>query len=146
MRRLRASLGIALVWGLAWLPIGFAVALYASASPSHPSNVVARPVSLPAFVSAWTVWGVLSGAAFALILGLTERRGTVDSLSIVRTVLWGAMGAVSLPLLLVASDLIGTPAGLRGYSWQFPLLILSVSAAMGACCAAATLALARRTT
>jgi hypothetical protein len=102
-------------------------------------------VSIPSFVAAWTAWGVISGALFAVVLALTERRRTVETLSAARTALSGAIGAVSLPLLLTGIDLVRTPPGLLGYSWRFPLLILVGSAAAGAACATATLRLARRT-
>lgn len=146
LRRLRATLTIALLWALVWLPIGLALALYAGSRSPQPSHVISRPVSIPLFVTAWTVWGALSGAAFAVVLALTERRRTIENLSTSRIAIWGALGAVALPLLLTAIDVVRTPVGLRGYSWRFPLLILAVSAALGAACATATLALARRST
>ena len=133
------------MWGLAWLPIGIALALYADSQPPQPSDLLARPVSIPFFVAAWTVWGAISGAVFALVLALTERRGTVETLSAARTALHGAIAAVSLPLLLTGIDLVRTSPGLLGYSWRFPLLILIGSAGAGAACATATLRLARRT-
>ncbi len=74
LRVFRAILGITLMWALAWLPIGGAVALYAASSPPQPSDVISRPVSVPLFLTVWTVWGGMSGAAFALILKFTERR------------------------------------------------------------------------
>ena len=146
LRRLRAALSIAVIWALVWLPIGLALALYADSRPPQPSDVISRPVSIPFFVTAWTAWGALSGAAFTLVLGFAERRQTIENLSIARTAVWGALGAVALPLILIAIDVIRTPVGLLGYSWRFPLLVLSVSATLGAGCAAATLALGRRST
>jgi hypothetical protein len=144
MRRLRAVLTIAAMWALAWAPIGLALALYAASSPPQPSDVIARPVTVPFFVAAWTVWGALSGAAFAFVLSVAERRRTIESLSPPRTAAWGALGATALPLLLLAIDLASTPVGLRGYGWGFPLLTLSISAGLGGCCAAGTLAIAQR--
>jgi len=146
LRRLRATLSIALIWALVWLPMGLALALYADSRPAQPSDVISRPVSIPLFVTAWTAWGAVSGAAFALVLAVTERRRTIANLSTLRTAIWGALGAVALPLLLTVIDVVRTPVGLRGYSWQFPLLILAVSATLGAACATATLTLARRAT
>jgi len=143
LRRLRAVLSIAFLWIIAWLPIGLALAVYASSRQPQPSDVLHRPVSVPPFVAACTVWGGLSGAVFALVLGAAERRTTIDRLSSRRTAVWGAVGAMTLPLILVLIDLASTPIGLRGYTWRLPTLVLSVSAAMGACCASATLALAR---
>jgi hypothetical protein len=83
---------------------------------------------------------------FAVVLAAAERRRTIQSLSTARTAAWGALGAVALPLILAAIDVARTPVGLLGYSWRFPLLILAVSATLGAACAATTLALAQRST
>lgn len=144
LRKLRAALVIAGIWAIVWMPMGFALALYAGSRSPQPTDVIARPVSLPLFVSVWTMWGGASGVLFALILGLAERRRTLASLSLVRTVVWGAIGCVTLPAALTIVDVLTTPAGLRGYTWRFPLAALAVSAALGAACAAATLAVARR--
>lgn len=144
LRRLRATLSIALTWALVWFPMGFALALYADSRPPQPSDVISRPVAIPAFVTAWTIWGGLSGGAFAFFLAITERRRTIETLSTARTAAWGALGAIALPLILVVIDVVRTPVGLLGYSWRFPFLVLAASATLGAGCAAATLALARR--
>jgi len=146
LRKLRAALVIAGIWAIVWMPMGLALALYAGSRSPQPTDVLARPVSVPVFVSAWTMWGGMSGALFAFILGLAERRRTLASLSRVRTVAWGAIGCVTLPAVLTVVDALGTPAGLRGYGWRFPVAALAVSAGLGAACAAATLALARRPT
>jgi hypothetical protein len=127
-----------------WLPIGLALALYADTSPAQPSDIIDRPVPVSRFVAVWTLWGALSGAGFALLLMLAERRRTIEELSAVRTALWGATGAVTLPLVLVAVDVMSTPVGARGYTWRFPMVVLLVSATLGTLCAAATLFLARR--
>jgi len=144
LRKLRAALVIAALWAVVWMPLGLGLALYAGLRSAEPTDVLARPVSVPLFVSAWTVWGALSGALFALILGLAERRRTLGNLSRARTAVWGAIGCVTLPAVLTVIDVLQTPVGLRGYSWGFPLAALSVSAGLGAACAAATVAVARR--
>lgn len=131
---------------MAWMPLGLALSLYAGLRAPEPSDIISRPVSLPLFVSVWTVWGGMSGALFALLLGFAERRRTLGNLSRARTAVWGALGCMTLPAALTLVDVLQTPAGLRGYGWRFPLTALAVSAALGAACAAATLALARRPT
>jgi hypothetical protein len=144
LRRFRAALSIALFWALVWLPLGVALGLYAGSRPPQPYDVLGRPVALLNFVTAWTMWGALSGGVFAVVLAAAERRRTIENLSTARTAVWGALGGVALPLLLIVIDMLRTPVGVRGYSWRFPLLVLAVSAALGAGCAAATLGLARR--
>ena len=137
-------MSIALIWGLAWLPIGLELALYAATRPPSPSDVISRPLAIPFFVTAWAAWGAISGAVFAVVSTVTERRGSLENLSTVRTAIWGAIGAVALPLLLTAIDLLRSPLGSLGYGWRFPVLALAASATLGATCAAATLGLARR--
>jgi hypothetical protein len=136
----------ALIWAIVWLPIGVALAYYADSRPAAPSDIIGRPVSIPVFATAWTAWGAISGGVFAVVLGWAERRRTIEALSIVRTALWGALGASALPVILLGVDMLSTPAGLRGYGWRFPFVVIGVSAALGAGCAAATLGLARRPT
>ncbi len=114
-RRLRDGLGIAMTWAVVWSPIGLALAWYADSRPPQPSDVISRPVSVALFVTAWTAWGSLSGAAFAVVLRFAERQKSFDKLSLVRMSTWGALGAVALPLVLLAVDVTTTDVGLRGY-------------------------------
>jgi hypothetical protein len=137
---------MAFIWALVWLPIGLALGLYAAGSPPQPTDVIGRPVRVPLFVTAWTLWGALSGGLFALVLGIIERRRSVESLGLGRIAVWGAAGSTTLPLLLTVVDVARTPPGLLGYSWRFPFLVLGASAILGAGCAAAALLLARRAT
>jgi len=146
LRQIRALLAIAVIWALIWLPIGLGLALYADSRPPQPSDVVRRPVSIALFVTAWTAWGWISGAVFALILGFAERRRTLADLSLGRTAVWGALGSMTVPTVLTLIDVFQMPVGLAFYDWQFVLVALVVSAALGAGCAAGTLRLARRPT
>ena len=143
-RRLRAAGTIAVMWALVWLPIGLALALYAARHPPDPSNVIARPVDVPWFVAAWTLWGAVSGGVFAVLLALAERRRTLGELSLPRMALWGAVGAATLPTALTLIDVVQAPLSLRLYDWRLGLTGLTVSAVLGGACAAMTLALARR--
>ncbi len=146
LRRFRAALSVGIFWGLAWLPIGAALAFYASLSPPRPSDLLYRPVDFRVFLTAWTIWGGLSGLVFALILGAAERRHTLAELSVARTAGWGALGSASVPGLLAGFDVLrGATAGAL-YDWSPAVVSLIVSAGLGAACAAGTLAVARRPT
>jgi hypothetical protein len=143
--RLRATLVIGLAWGLAWLPPGLLLALQADSRPPQPSDFISRPVSVPLFVTAWSLWGALSGCAFAALLSMANRRRSIETVSRLRTAAWGALGALALPLTLVVIDRTRTPPGLLGEDWwRFVAVVLTVSGGLGAVCATATLALARR--
>lgn len=135
---------IAVVWAVAWLPVGLGLALYAAQRSPQPYDILARPVPVPLFAGVWSAWGAVSGAMFALVLRIAERRRTVETLSAARLAVWGAIGAASLPSILLAVDYARVDPGLRGYGWEFAFAVVVVSAGVGAACAAATLALARR--
>jgi hypothetical protein len=144
LRQLRAALSIGIIWALVWLPIGAAVALYAASEPPRPSDLLHRPVDFGVFLSVWTVWGGLSGTGFSLILAATERRRRLADLSRARTALWGGLGSMSVPAVLTALDWARGSLASSLYDWRPPVVSLLASAALGAACAAATLAFARR--
>jgi hypothetical protein len=144
MRHLRAALSIGLLWALAWLPVGAGVALYAGSGPPQPGDLLFRPVAVGPFLSAWTVWGGLSGVGFAVVLGIAERRRGLAQLSLGRLAAWGAVGAMSVPAALVTLDLVRGALRSPLYDWRPPVVSLLVSAGLGAVCAAGTLLLARR--
>jgi hypothetical protein len=144
IRLVRAALVIGLVWSLAWLPIGIAVALSAASAPPQPGDLLHRPVEFRAFLTVWTLWGGISGVGFALILSLRERRRTLKDLSPGRTAFWGALGAMSAPTSLTALDMLRGQATSPLYDWRIPLVSILASAALGAACAAGTLLVARR--
>ena len=86
------------------------------------------------------LWGVVSGAAFALALVVAERQRSLADLSMFRVAPWGAVGANVLPVVFFVIVLAQAYVGLLG-----PFVIVaSVCAALGAGSAAGTLALARR--
>lgn len=132
------------MWALVWLPIGLALALYAASSPPQPSDIISRPVSVPWFVTAWTAWGGISGTGFALILGFTEHRRSIGELSLARIAAWGALGAMTVPTVLMLVEILTTPLSLHFYDWRLPLVVLAASATLGGVCGAVTLTLARR--
>jgi hypothetical protein len=150
LRRLRGLLGTALIWAVLWFPIGLVAGLYRFAKLPPPDLLPAPPFSLAFFARyvasitvAWMVWGAICGAVFALLLSILERRRDVDSLSGRRTAIWGALGTMALPAAILAVVLTEAPA----FDLITPaFLTLSVSALLGAGCAAATVALGKRAT
>ncbi|MDH4045086.1 MAG: hypothetical protein OEW06_11560 [Gemmatimonadota bacterium] len=146
LRTLRAAIVIGIFWALAWLPVGAALALYAGLSPPQPSDILYRPVDGWLFLSVWTAWGGLSGTAFALLLSAVERRRTLAELSLTRTALWGALGAMSAPAVLTMLDILRGQTASPIYDWRPSLISLALSAMLGAVCGAATLVSARRPT
>ncbi len=142
LRTLRGVLGTALAWALPWALAGGAaltVLGYVSFARAFapPTNVLVDMFLNGALVSG--VIGAMSGAAFASIVALTERRATFVSLSIGRMLGWGAVGsgAVALALTAVASIATGRAP------WSL-LPLVGVSVALGAASSAGMLWLARR--
>jgi len=125
LRKLRGLVGMAATWGAAWFAVASAVwgiALWGDL----PFRVI---LELAGGVG---IGGAMTGAAFALVLGVVERNRTFDELSYPRVALLGAVagalvGAAVLPDLVYASLLS-----------FFGLLI-----GLGAACSVLTLALAR---
>ncbi len=139
VRRLRGILIAAIIWAIVWLPLGLALLGLRRRSPGDcvycPADFVIR------FLGIWTLWGALSGAIFAVVLAVAERRRTLAELSFARVAVWGAIGSLALPGALTIADLMQSAFPSE---WRFVLTALGIAAALGAGCAAATLALARR--
>jgi hypothetical protein len=143
LRRLRAIVGTAITWAVAWASLGLAFGVAAIAR-----MVVLRQWTWRGVVTALVggtlsaaIWGGIAGAAFAVVVALVERRRTIETLSVPRVALWGALGGALLPLVglgvaLVSPGAIAFPAGLG--------VALGFSAVAGGLCAAGSVTLARR--
>lgn len=124
-RRIRAALGLGIVWGAAWLVAGLILLAFV--------GLDAADVPFPLFFG---FLGFLAGAAFSLVLGVLGRRRRFDQMSLPRFAIWGALGG----LLIAGVALLTSGEGLELVSVLAP-----VFASAGALSAAGTLALARRT-
>jgi hypothetical protein len=122
-----------------WFPLGLALPWLRR----RPLNqcVYCPPDFVIRFLTIWTLWGALSGAIFAVVLAIAERSHTLAELSFARVAVWGAIGSLALPAGLTIADLVRTAFPSE---WRFVLIALAIAAALGAGCAAGTLALARR--
>jgi ABC-type polysaccharide/polyol phosphate export permease len=139
LRRARGVLGTAVVWRIPWFVMGGAVGLYGIAN--DPTKGRASDMRFVGWMAlGWALWGFLSGAIFALAVAVLERRRTLAQLSVRRAALWGALGAVALPTAFLG--FVWTNGG--SVTWLGVAVTLPVSAALGAGCAAGTLALAQR--
>jgi hypothetical protein len=139
LRKLRGMLGMAVVWGIAWAPLGALWMLIewadAQLGVGREFLVPMPPLAAPMIMCG--SWGFIAGAIFSLVLAAAERRrGGLAGLSLERTAAWGALGGLVLP----ATILMG-PASLN-YPWLFAAL----SVLFGAGSAAGGVALARRET
>jgi hypothetical protein len=144
-QRLRGAVGIAIVWAVAWLPLGVLLALwrYCCSGPltfdeSPPRFLLLRLILYA--TGAWLLGGAVAGFLFAAALAFAERGRTIGDLRLGRTVFWGAVGAAILPALILTREAVGyTYAGW----WEGAAIVVGISGVLGAGSAAATLALAR---
>lgn len=137
MRRIRGALSVATLWGLTWGVVGSALIIWRfwRTFPSYrfPMHILPR-IAWQSFLI-FALAGAVAGVAFSLLLTGAERRRTVESLSVARASVWGALAGVAMTLGVVA---IGRP----------PLVAIgvlgSLFATFGAVSAAVTLSLAHR--
>lgn len=144
MRRLRGIVVTAITWAIPWSVLGAGAAVAVELlwrSPEH-RELFGAGYTWGLFLVGLRLFGIVgavSGALFAAGVALGERRFTFGSLRTGRVLLWGALGGAAIPLLVGVGSLIsGAPGMLR------QLTISGIGACLGAGCAWATLALARR--
>ena len=139
VRRFRAVLVTAVSWALFWLPAGLLDVLIEGTPPDClfcPSNWFVL------FLGVWSLTGAASGAAFAVLLMIAERRHSLAELSMLRMASWGAIGAAVVPVAFLAIAL--AKYGLEEVAWVRTAFVIGLAAGLGAVCAIGTLALARR--
>ena len=145
-RRPRAVLSLAAAWGGVWAASGALLLLIGM--PGILSHFPERPRfilwvvwrALRHGVPTFALWGAASGALFATLLAVAERRRTLGGLRGVRIAAWGA-AAGAVPPLLVAK-FSGPLSELR-----FPHVVgmsAGGAAVLGVAAALATLQVARR--
>ena len=144
IRQLRGALGITLLWGLMWLPLGVGFGLWRYLTIRCREFVEIHCYAGSAWsaispnVWLWTAWGAINGFLFAAMLSVLESRRSVSQLSVLRLAVWGAVGAMPLPsvLAIVVS---------REQGWTWWLLVPFVIAiTVGSICAALTAGVAIR--
>src|SRR5262245_19822214 len=108
LRRLRGVLGTALVWAIVWCLAGSAIIAPAVwwYGKTHDEGPASFGEILLAVMMNLSAWGAVSGAVFALLLAIAERRRTVNELSMGRVVGWGPIGGAALPLIAIATTLL----------------------------------------
>ena len=125
-----------LTWGASWAAIGAGIGLVIGVvSPevwgwSNPILEWALGMGL---------YGLVSGVGFGGLLSLREGRKTILDLSLRRSVIWGVLGAVAVPLLFGA---LGTFEA--GTTVRDVLGAILVTGLLGGTFAPASIAIARR--
>ena len=139
--KVRATLVIAALWVLCWVPFGLAledvlVPLFMGPEPWIDSPYMGLKI--------WILWGALSGLSFAIVLAFGERGRAVGRLSVLRVLSWGAIGSALVAILYSAYLLLTAPTFVRGsLFWISTGILVAVSAFLGTICALITMALLR---
>lgn len=133
LRRIRGALGMGLLWGVAWFGAGLAIMLTALVLTGSTGADVPYPVGFGAL-------GFIAGVVFSIVLGIVERNGRFDEISMGRFAGWGAVGG-----FIFATLFTGTVTLLDDPGFMENLLFLGpIFGAAGAGCAGGALAIARK--
>jgi len=143
MRRIRAVITLAILWGLSWALIGALIGVY---QVNHRTSFIVDPpiragpfwTIVIFFAVNWARAGAVAGALFAIALSLAERNRSLAHLSLVRVAAWGVLGSLVLPGTLITLTVLRYNVD----PW-FILSSIAIAACVGGVSAAATLLIAR---
>lgn len=124
LRRLRGALGVAVTWSVACAALfvgAFVITRIFDPGSIDPGEGPARVAGIGA------VLGFATGAAFAALLALADRKKSISQLSVARAALWGALGTAAFPVFT-----------------QMNLSLVFIICPVGAALAAASVAVAKR--
>ncbi len=144
LKSIRGALGKGLTLAEAWAGVGAILAVLPWVSPVGGPSVLELVVG---FGAQYAAMGFVGGAAFSVVLGMTESRRRFDQMSLPRFAAWGALGGL---FMSVFKDTIGYfLLGLLGTVGVPGITVTNVISAgivtlMAAGSAAGSLALARR--
>ena len=125
LRRIRGAVGMGLIWAVAWF--GFGPILLAGTSLA---DLLFESAVLGAY-------GFVGGIVFSGVLGLVERRRRFDEMSLPRFAAWGALGGLSVQIVMWLTFPWAATLG-DFLSFSIPLALLGAGSSAG------SLALARR--
>ena len=127
VKRLRGVIGTATIWGLAWF--GVSLAFWSTKLFGLSALELGLAVGSAAGVG---LAGAITGACFAVVVGIAERRRSFAELTMPRMAVWGAIAGTPLALAVVAEVSFA--------EWAICAAALGL---LGACSSAASLTLAR---
>jgi hypothetical protein len=141
LRRIRGVLGTAMLWSIAWAPLGIAwsTTVWITAGRTAQGDWAPFPPVLgPMIMCAF--WGFIGGALFATALALVGRReASVASLRVRRVGLLGGIVGAVLPLVYSG---VGVALGIATYVPS--MLLIGLCGAVGAGVASSALRIAQR--
>jgi hypothetical protein len=136
LKRIRGALGMGLIWATAWFGASMIFLSGLLVFGTAPVGVgLATALANSALLA---LAGLIGGAAFSVVLGITEGRRRFDEMSLPRFAGWGAVGGLVLSVFLL------TAGNGAGGSTVVGVIMTSVATLLGAGSAAGSLAMARR--
>ena len=96
LRWCRGVLGISVLWSAAWATIFAAIVIVVGVVDPDSIDAGEGPLNVAPIGA---IFGLVSGAVFAAVLSLADRRRTLGNLSLARVALWGFLGTSAFPLL-----------------------------------------------
>ena len=135
LRRIRAAVGIGLIWAVGGALVGFGIEVIHNVWPNPLGALVDiwPALAYPAF---------FGGVVFSTVLGIAGRRRRFDELSLPRVAAWGALGGLLVSLFPAAMVAVGL-ATANVDVWQFTAVIVGPTSLLGAVSASGSLMLAR---
>ncbi len=137
LKRIRGALGMGLTWAAVWAGVGALIPLVSGLFSVGGFAVVLFGEFV--MVATYGMLGFVGGAAFSVVLGITEGRRRFDEMSLPRFAGWGAVGGLLLSVLTVAMGIaMGGAITLGNWIFMGTMPLLAAGSAAG------SLALARR--
>ena len=143
LKRIRGAVGMGLTWAISWSAVGALVAVLPGTMRAGYFPIVPLIVG---FATQFAALGFVGGAAFSVVLGVTEGRRRFNQMSLPRFALWGAFGG-----LIIWAVRVTVGESVMSFLWSAGVPALNGSGAisggiivlLGAGSAAGSLALAR---
>lgn len=139
--RLRAALGTAATWAVAWAGAGLSIGVLSVLVPALPLGWFFEVFDAP--LPALAMPGFVAGLCYALVVTVAGRRRPLRDISLAEVAGWGAAGGLLLSAIPALALLDNGPSGAPNGAWRMPaaiavLITFSVASAVG------SFALARR--
>lgn len=96
VRTVRGAVGVGVTWAAMWAVVGLLIGVGMRLARPQDLGPGEHPITIAVVFG---VVGLLSGAIFAIVMAIAERRRTLGELSVPRAAGWGALASVLLPLL-----------------------------------------------
>lgn len=132
--RLRAALGTAATWAVAWAGAGVSIGVLSVLAPALPVGWFFEVFDAP--LPALAIPGFVAGLCYALVVSVAGRRRPLREIGLGEVALWGVGGGMLLSAIPALALLDNGPSGAPDADWRMPaaiavLITFSVASAVG---------------